>query len=94
MCIRDRDYNLVSIGLVAFVIISQLAPAFFGALFWRRGSRLGAVYSILVGFAICIYTLLIPYAIGITNSSSNFISEGFMGFQLLKPCLLYTSRCV
>jgi len=83
------DYNLVSIGLVAFVIISQLAPAFFGALFWRRGSRLGAVYSILVGFAICIYTLLIPYAIGITNSSSNFIAEGFMGFQLLKPFQLF-----
>lgn len=83
------DYNLVSIGLVAFVIISQLAPAFFGALFWRRGSRLGAVYSILVGFTICIYTLLIPYAIGITNSHSNFISEGFMGISLLKPFQLF-----
>lgn len=83
------DYNLVSIGLVAFVIISQLAPAFFGALFWRRGSRLGAVYSILVGFTICIYTLLIPYAIGISNSQSNFISEGFMGYHLLKPFELF-----
>lgn len=83
------DYSLVSIGLVAFVIIAQLAPAFFGALFWRRGSRLGAVYSILVGFVICIYTLLIPYSIGISNSSSTFISEGFMGISLLKPFQLF-----
>ncbi|MEC4048384.1 ATP-binding protein [Flavobacterium sp. SUN046] len=83
------DYNLVSIGMVAFVIISQLAPAFFGALYWRRGSRLGAVYSVLVGFIICIYTLLVPYAIGLSNSSSTFISEGFMGCHLLRPFQLF-----
>ena len=83
------DYNLVSIGMVAFVIIAQLAPAFFGALFWKRGSRLGAVFSILVGFTICIYTLLAPYAIGISNSSSTFISEGLYGFHLLKPFQLF-----
>lgn len=83
------DYNLVSIGMVAFVIISQLAPAFFGALFWRRGSRLGAIYSVIVGFVVCIYTLLIPYAIGITNSESTFISDGFMGYELLKPFQLF-----
>lgn len=83
------DYNLVSIGMVAFVIISQLAPAFFGALFWRRGSRLGAIYSIIVGFVVCIYTLLVPYAIGITNSESTFISDGFMGYELLKPFQLF-----
>ncbi len=83
------DYNLVSIGLVAFVIISQLAPAFFGALFWRRGSRLGAVYGILIGFIICIYTLLIPYSIGLSTSNNSFISEGFMGYSLLKPFQLF-----
>jgi signal transduction histidine kinase/Na+/proline symporter len=83
------DYNLVSIGMVAFVIISQLAPAFFGALFWRRGSRLGAIYSIIIGFIVCIYTLLIPYAIGISNSESTFISEGFLGIELLKPFELF-----
>ena len=58
------DYNLVSIGLISFVIIAQLAPSFFGAIFWRRGSRMGAIYGILIGFLVCIYTLLIPYAIG------------------------------
>lgn len=83
------DYNLVSIGMIAFVIISQLAPAFFGALFWRRGSRLGAIYSIIVGFLVCIYTLLIPYSIGISNSESTFITEGFMGIELLKPFQLF-----
>lgn len=83
------DYSLVSIGLVAFVIMAQLAPAFFGALFWRRGSRLGAIFGILIGFFICFYTLLVPYSIGITNSSNSFISNGFMGYGLLKPFQLF-----
>lgn len=83
------DYNLVSIGMVAFVIIAQLAPAFFGALFWKSGSRFGAVYSIIIGFIICIYTLLIPYAIGIGNIDSTFISSGFLNIELLKPFQLF-----
>jgi Na+/proline symporter/nitrogen-specific signal transduction histidine kinase len=83
------NYNLVSIGMVAFVVISQLAPAFFGALFWRRGSRLGAIYSIIIGFVFCLFTLLIPYSIGITNSQSTFISNGFLNIELLKPFQLF-----
>lgn len=83
------DYNLFSIGLVSFVIMAQLAPAFFGALLWRRGSRLGAISGMLTGFLVCVYTLLIPYGIGITNSSSTFISEGLAGIELLKPFQLF-----
>ncbi|MBP6754564.1 MAG: sodium:proline symporter [Bacteroidia bacterium] len=83
------NYNLVSIGLVAFVVISQLAPAFFGALFWRRGSRLGAIYGILIGFVFCLFTLLIPYSIGASNVESTFISNGFLNLELLKPFQLF-----
>ncbi|MFE3871543.1 ATP-binding protein [Flavobacterium sp. ZS1P70] len=83
------DYSLVSIGLVSFVVIGQLAPSFFGALFWRRGSKKGAITGIIMGFLICFYTLLIPYAIGITKSSSLFIQEGPWGITLLKPFQLF-----
>nr|WP_315219964.1 sensor histidine kinase [uncultured Flavobacterium sp.] len=79
------DYSLVSIGLVSFVVIAQLAPSFFGALFWRRGSKKGAVTGIILGFLVCLYTILIPYAIGITKSSSTFIQSGPWGITLLKP---------
>jgi len=83
------DYSLVSIGLVSFVVIAQLAPAFFGALFWRRGSNKGAITGILIGFGICCYTLLAPYALGITNSTSLFLKEGPWGIELLKPFQLF-----
>jgi Na+/proline symporter/signal transduction histidine kinase len=83
------DYSLVSIGLVSFVVIAQLAPAFFGALFWRRGSNKGAITGIIIGFLICCYTLLAPYALGISNSTSLFLQEGPWGIELLKPFQLF-----
>ncbi|MFV8358309.1 sodium:proline symporter, partial [Flavobacterium sp. XS1P32] len=83
------DYSLVSIGLVAFVVIAQLAPSFFGAIFWRRGSKNGAITGIILGFAVCFYTLLIPYATGMTNSVSRFVTEGPWGISLLKPFQLF-----
>ncbi|WP_177734466.1 ATP-binding protein [Flavobacterium inviolabile] len=83
------DYNLFSIGLVSFVVMAQLAPAFFGALMWRRGSLLGAVSGMIAGFLVCVYTLLIPYSIGITNIDNSFITEGFLGISLLKPFQLF-----
>jgi signal transduction histidine kinase len=75
--------------MIAFVIISQLSPSFFGALFWRRGSRLGAIYGILIGFVVCVFTLLIPYTIGTSNADSTFISNGFLNIELLKPFQLF-----
>ncbi|MFV8373361.1 ATP-binding protein [Flavobacterium sp. LB2P74] len=83
------DYSLVSVGLVSFVVIAQLAPSFFGAIFWKRGSKYGAVTGIILGFLTCFYTLLIPYAIGITKSISLFIQEGPWGIELLKPFQLF-----
>jgi signal transduction histidine kinase/Na+/proline symporter len=83
------EYDLFSIGLVSFVVIAQLAPGFFGAIFWRRGSRTGVAAGMIAGFIVCTYTLLIPYANGITNISSTFNSEGLYGISLLRPLALF-----
>lgn len=52
--------SLDSVGLISFVVIAQLAPAFFGAIFWRRGSYKGAMTGLLAGLAICYFGLIIP----------------------------------
>ena len=52
--------SLYSVGLISFVIISQLGPSFFGAIFWRRGSYKGAVIGLIGGLAICYFGLIIP----------------------------------
>lgn len=83
------DLSLVSIGLIAFVVIAQLAPAFFGALFWKRGSLLGAKIGLIVGFSICFYTLLFPFAISQTDFGQHFIAHGAFDIPWLKPFALF-----
>ncbi|MCV0424287.1 MAG: hybrid sensor histidine kinase/response regulator [Roseibium sp.] len=64
---------LVSIGLLSFAAIAQFAPAFVGALFWRRATSLGAIAGLSGGFLLWGYTLLLP-----TFAQSGLISDGFL----------------
>lgn len=52
--------TLFSVGLISFVLIAQLAPSFFGAILWRRGSFAGAVTGIIAGTFLCYINLIIP----------------------------------
>lgn len=52
--------SLDSVGLISFVIIAQLAPAYFGAIFWRRGSFKGVLTGLIAGLVICYFGLIIP----------------------------------
>jgi hypothetical protein len=45
----------------------------------------GAVTGIILGFVVCFYTLLLPYALGITSSSNTFIQEGPWSLEVLRP---------
>ena len=83
------ERSLVSIGLISFVLIAQLAPSFFGGLFWRRGTARGAKYGIIVGFIITVYTLVIPFTIDSQLLSSTFINEGVFGIHYLRPYALF-----
>jgi len=83
------DRSLVSIGLISFVLIAQLAPAFFGGLIWRRGSSKGAIYGIIIGFFITVYTLVIPFSIDSQLITSSFVNEGILGLNFLKPYELF-----
>jgi len=51
---------LASIGLISFAAIAQIAPAFFGGLFWRRGNALGATAGLATGLLVWAVMLFIP----------------------------------
>ena len=63
-----KSYMLVSIGLLSFAAVLQLAPASLGGLFWRGGSRVGAMMGLASGFVLWNYTLLMP----------TFVKSGWM----------------
>ena len=54
------DTSLASIGQVAFAAIAQLAPAMFGALFWKQANRTGVLAGLLVGVVLWLYLLVLP----------------------------------
>ena len=49
-------YPLVSIGLVSFAAVAQFAPAILGGIFWKAGTRAGALTGLIAGFGIWVYT--------------------------------------
>ena len=50
--LAGEAYALVSIGLISFSAVAQFAPAMLGGLFWKGGTRLGALTGLSAGFLI------------------------------------------
>lgn len=85
----SKQIPLISIGLMAFVIISLLAPSFFIGLYWNRGSAKASIIGIILGFAVTLYTLIIPFTIQMISGDTSFINEGPFGIEFLKPYALF-----
>jgi Na+/proline symporter/nitrogen-specific signal transduction histidine kinase len=83
------DFSLVSVGMISFVIVAQLGPTFFGALFWKRGTFKGSVAGILGGMLVCFYTIVLPFLLRSINPESIFFKEDFFGFTFLQPFQLF-----
>lgn len=73
---------LSAIGLVSFVGVAQVIPALIGVLFWRGGTRRGAIAGISTGFVLWAFTSFIP-AIGLFPDS--VMTTGLFGWGLLRP---------
>jgi Na+/proline symporter/signal transduction histidine kinase len=81
--------QLAAIGLLSFAAIAQLAPAFFGGLFWRRGTAQGAIGGMLVGFAVWAYTLFLPSFLDGNTAGILMLQHGPLGLAALRPQALF-----
>jgi len=77
--------QLAAIGLLSFAAIAQLAPAFFGGLFWRRATARGAMGGMLVGFAVWVYTLFLPSFLDTSTAGLLLLHHGPFGIEALRP---------
>lgn len=77
--------NLAATGLLAFAAVAQFAPALIAALYWRGASRRGVVVGLLGGFAVWLYTLLLPAV----SRSSAWLQQGPFGWDWLRPQALF-----
>jgi signal transduction histidine kinase/Na+/proline symporter len=76
---------LVSIGLVSFAAVAQFAPAFLGGIFWKGGTRNGALAGLVAGFAAWTYMLLLPSFARSGWLPLSFLEDGPLSIELLRP---------
>lgn len=82
-------YALVGIGLISFAAVAQFAPAILGGIYWKNGTKHGAIAGLLAGFTVWAYTLLLPSFAKSGWVSSDFIEQGWLGIALLRPQQLF-----
>jgi len=83
--LAGEAYALVSIGLISFAAVAQFAPALLGGIFWKGGTKLGALVGLSAGFAMWIYTLMLPSIAKSGWLSADFLQLGLWGQAWLRP---------
>lgn len=87
--IAGGGHELVSIGLISFAAVAQFAPALFGGMYWKGGTRVGALGGLMGGFALWAYTLMLPSFARPGWISADFVAHGPWGRDLLAPQALF-----
>ncbi|MGH8642682.1 MAG: ATP-binding protein, partial [Burkholderiales bacterium] len=87
--LAGEAYALVSMGLISFSAVAQFAPAIIGGIFWKGGTRAGAVCGLAAGFLVWTYTLLLPSFAKSDWLPITFLSHGLFGTELLRPQHLF-----
>ena len=87
--IAGEAYALVSIGLISFAAVAQFAPALLGGMYWKGGTRDGALAGLAAGALLWGYTLMLP-----SIAKSGWLADGFLrhgpwGLAALKPEALF-----
>jgi signal transduction histidine kinase len=87
--LAGEAYALVAIGLISFAAVAQFAPAVIGGIYWKGATRAGALAGLCAGFAVWLYTLLLPSFAKSGWLPMSFLNEGPFGIGLLKPYALF-----
>ena len=87
--LAGEAYALVSIGLISFAAVAQFAPAALGGMYWKGGTRQGALAGLIGGFLVWAYTLMLPSIAKSGWWDTNFVSSGPFGIGLLQPERLF-----
>ena len=87
--LAGEAYALVSIGLISFAAVAQFAPPILGGIFWKGGTRLGAFWGLVAGFAVWSYTLLLPALARSGWLPIGLLEDGPFGINMLRPLQLF-----
>ncbi len=80
---------LVEIGLISFAAVAQFGPVILGGIYWKGGTRVGALTGLSAGFLVWAYTLLLPAFAQSGWFPATFLEDGPFGIGLLRPLSLF-----
>ena len=83
--VAGEAYALVSIGLISFAAVAQFAPSLLLGLFWKGGTRNGALAGLAAGALLWAYTLMLPSIAKSGWMPDAFLHEGLLGLPWLRP---------
>jgi Na+/proline symporter/signal transduction histidine kinase/CheY-like chemotaxis protein len=84
-----ENVALTSIGLIAFALAVQLAPAILFGLYWNRGNAMGVFAGLAGGTLIWFITLMVPMLSNAGFIDPQLLKDGFFGSELLRPEQLF-----
>jgi len=87
--VAGEAYALVSIGLISFAAVAQFAPALLGGLFWKGGTRNGALAGLAAGALLWTWTLLLPSIAKSGWLGDAFLQHGLFGWDWTRPESLF-----
>lgn len=83
--VAGEAYALVSIGLISFAAVAQFAPALLGGMYWKGGTRNGALAGLGAGALLWAYTLMLPSIAKSGWLDAAFLANGLFGVAALRP---------
>jgi diguanylate cyclase (GGDEF)-like protein len=87
--LAGEAYALVSSALISLVAAAQFGPAVLGGIYWKGATRSGALAGLGTGFAVWIYTLMLPAFINSGWLPTSLLEQGPFGMALLRPLQLF-----
>ncbi len=87
--VAGEAYALVSIGLISFAAVAQFAPALLGGLYWKGGTRDGALAGLAAGALVWAWTLMLPSIARSGWIADDFVRDGLFGWQWTRPEQLF-----
>lgn len=82
-------YSLVDMGLKSFEAVSLFALPFLAGMYWRGGTRKGAIAGLIGGFTVWLYTLIFPALMRTGMLEASPALDAIFHSSILSPTALF-----
>lgn len=87
--IVTQEQTLAALGILSFAAAVQFLPALIGGLYWPKGNKRGVFAGLILGFALWLFTLVLPAIAPVWGWAQTLLESGAFGQAWLRPEALF-----